>query len=321
MITVLIPMHSDSPYIEFTLDSILQQKLSTKFEVVLVFDRVPAHRKNYVKKYLNNFPTKFFDSTQPGLVSALNLGIMNTKNKYIARIDSDDLMIENRLQSQLNFMEDNRNVSVLGSQVEYIDEFNRVIGISNYPTSYRNIKQELPWNCCLAHPSVMLRTEALLKFGGYSNKYMHAEDYELWLRMFKSTEIRNLTEVLTRYRISSTQVSKINRLEQIYSTALIQKSFHLITNNNTEFLNNRKKVSKFGNNLVLSKIYFGFLSLKIDLRTCYLISKFKNQIITSLVYGVSLVLIHPLIAWFKIRRKFRSFGKWDKLFSGAKSNF
>lgn len=321
MITVLIPIYGDSPYIKFTLDSILQQKLSTKFEVVLVFDRVPAHRKNFVKKYLNNFPTRFFDSNQPGLVSALNLGILNTKNKYIARIDADDLMIENRLQSQLNFMEDNNNVSVLGSQVEYINEFNRTIGISNYPTSYQSIRQELPWNCCLAHPSVMLRTEALLKFGGYSNKYIHAEDYELWLRMFQSTEIRNLTEVLTRYRISSIQVSKINRLEQIYSTALIQKSFHLITKNNTEFFNNRKKVSKFGNNLVLSKIYFGSLSLKIDLRTRYLISKFKNQLFASLVYGVLLGLIHPLIAWFKIQRKFRSFGKWDKLFSRPKGNF
>jgi hypothetical protein len=235
--------------------------------------------------------------------------------------DADDLMIENRLQSQLNFMEDNKNVSVLGSQVEYINEFNRTIGISNYPTSYRSIRQELPWNCCLAHPSVMLRTEALLKFGGYSNKYIHAEDYELWLRMFQSTEIRNLTEVLTRYRISSTQVSRINRLEQIYSTSLIQKSFHLITNNNTEFFNNRKKVSKFGNNLVLSKIHFGSLSLKIDLRTRYLISKSKNQLFASLVYGVLLGLIHPLIAWFKIQRKFSSFGKWDKLYARTKSNF
>jgi len=321
MITVLIPMHNDSPYIKFTLDSILQQKLSTKFEVVLVFDRVPAHRKNFVKKYLHNFPARFFDSNQPGLVSALNLGILNIKNKYIARIDSDDLMIENRLQSQLNFMESNRNVSVLGSQVEYIDEFNRTIGISNYPTSYRSIKQELPWNCCLAHPSVMLRTETLLKFGGYSNKYMHAEDYDLWLRMFKSTEIRNLTEVLTRYRISSTQVSRINRLEQIYSTSLIQKSFHLITNNNTEYFKNRKKASKFDNNFLFSKIHFGSLSLKIDLRTCYLISKSKNQLFASLVYGVSLGLIHPLIAWYKIQRKFSSFGKWDKLYARTKSNF
>jgi glycosyltransferase involved in cell wall biosynthesis len=313
MITVLIPMGGDSPYIRFTLDSILQQKLSTKFEIVLVFDRVSVHRKNFVKKYLNNFPTRFFDSNQPGLVSALNLGILNTKNKYIARIDSDDLMLENRLQSQLNFMEDNKNVSVLGSQVEYIDELNRTIGISNYPVSYRSIRKELPWNCCLAHPSVMLRTATILKFGGYSNKYMHAEDYELWLRMFKSTEIRNLTEVLTKYRISSTQVSKINRLEQIYSTALIQKSFHLITNSNTEYFKNRKKVSKFGNNFVLSKIHFGSLSLKIDLRTRYLISKFENQLFTCLVYGVLLGLIHPLIAWFAIRRKFNSFGKWGTL--------
>jgi glycosyltransferase involved in cell wall biosynthesis len=312
VITVLVPMHGESPFIKFTLDSIYQQALSTNFELLLVFDRVPEYRKNFVKKYSENFPTKFYDSTQPGLVPALNLGINNTDSKYIARIDADDLMLENRLQIQLDFMELNDNVSVLGSQVEYINELNVTIGYSNYPTSYKSIRRELPWNCCLAHPSAMLRTETLKKHGGYSNKFKHAEDYELWLRMFESTEIRNLSGVLTKYRISSNQVSRVFRFEQIHSTAQLQKSFHLFTSKKSEQLRKSIKFHNLNNVIVFSKIYSILLNLRIDLRTLYLISKIKNKSLKFLVYGLLLCLIHPKLVWFRVYRAFDSTQIWHK---------
>jgi glycosyltransferase involved in cell wall biosynthesis len=150
------------------------------------------------------------ESDRPGISAALNLGISTTNSKYIARLDSDDLMQPSRLQIQALALEKNPTLACLGSQVEYIDQQGNTTGQSNLPTHAWQLKSMMPTLNCLMHPSVMIRRASLVSAGGYREYLDGVEDYNLWLRLLRFGSLENRKEYLTKYRRHSAQVSKAN---------------------------------------------------------------------------------------------------------------
>jgi hypothetical protein len=121
-----------------------------------------------------------------------------------------------RLKIQVDFLASNPLVGVLGTQITYIDEFGESKGFSNYPCGHLTIPQGDFRFCPIAHPSTMLKREIIEEVGKYQSFLSYkgqefAEDYYLWTRVSKITEIWNLNEPLTAYRQHLAQVSAVNR--------------------------------------------------------------------------------------------------------------
>jgi glycosyltransferase involved in cell wall biosynthesis len=155
---------------------------------------------------MENF--KVFVSKLPGISHALNLGIRESSGELIARIDADDLMRKDRLTLQNAFLEKHPEVVCVGSQVAKINVNEMVIGISCYPERNKQITKTLLFRNCIAHPSVMYRRSAILKVGGYRPEFDGVEDYDLWLRLSVTGQIRNLKTRLTSYRVWENQVTR-----------------------------------------------------------------------------------------------------------------
>lgn len=148
-------------------------------------------------------------------MSSLNRGGQYAKGRYIARIDSDDMMHESRLQKQVQFLEKqgNEDVALVGSHHYVINQQGKIVGLKQYPVSHDEINSVLLFQNPFSHPSVMMRA-AIAKKMRYSGKHPHAEDYHLWFRMLKKYKGGNIPEYLTYYRVHGNNVSVCNGKKQ-----------------------------------------------------------------------------------------------------------
>ena len=129
--------------------------------------------------------------------------------EFIARFDSDDIMQKNRLQKQLNFLESNPNISVVGSNLKIINDKNKEIGKREYPVSGKKLLINFTLRCGLAHPSVMFRLKDVISVGMYNKELKAAEDLDLWLRMIKKGfHFYNIQKPLIYYRKSEFRPKK-----------------------------------------------------------------------------------------------------------------
>jgi glycosyltransferase involved in cell wall biosynthesis len=182
-----------------------------EFELLIVLDRPSEATRSFVESLAKkDFELKVLESNQPGISAALNQGISTTESKYIARLDSDDLMQPTRLQIQMSELEKNPRLVCIGSQVEYINEEGKTTGHSSLPTSAWQVRSMMPTLNCLMHPSVMIRRSALVSAGGYREYLDGVEDYNLWLRLLRFGSLKNHKEYLTKYRQHPAQVTQAN---------------------------------------------------------------------------------------------------------------
>ncbi len=159
-----------------------------------------------------------------GFCEALNLGVEYASQKYILRIDPDDIMQTYRIERQFEFLENNSNVDVVGSNVIYFNsDTKKEVFKSNFPTQHSEIKKAfLKGEHGVQHPSTMIRTSVMKKFE-YHQQNVLAEDYEIFASMIKQGHLfANLPETLTKMRIHNKSASNNIRYETIKLTFAIR---------------------------------------------------------------------------------------------------
>lgn len=215
-----MPVYGPAPFLSQAIESVYQSQ-NVEIEFIIVLDR--CTNSDYLKLIGTNPPNieiKILVSEQPGIVPALNLGIINAGNEFIARLDADDLVISERFESQAKILTAFPEVVCLGTQLIFIDEQNKVLGHTRYPTKHKDVLRRMLYQNCIGHPSVMYRKSAVEKVGGYREILTGSEDYDLWLRLADIGEVRNLSQKLTKYRKSHFQfTNQISSRQQITESA------------------------------------------------------------------------------------------------------
>lgn len=151
-----------------------------------------------------------------GLSFCLHEGLLLCSNEIIFRMDSDDIMINNRIITQLKFMLNNPTCVLCGSNmISFINDKNE-IGRSSHPFTltwddYKILKSE--W--ILNHPTLCFKKSSVLEVGNYRRDLrMPFEDLDLELRILKKYKIvYNIQEPLLLYRTHNKQLSKNNNAE------------------------------------------------------------------------------------------------------------
>ena len=147
-----------------------------------------------------------------GTAHTLAYGVLSASSRVIARLDSDDSMSRSRLEIQLEELM-SRSLSLVGSNVYFMDGRSRVIGRSNVPLDHEAIGKWLRrgQNPFYA-PSTMFLRDDVLSVGNFNCSQTRAEDFELWCRTWKALKTGNLAQPLTYYRQHQQQssASKVN---------------------------------------------------------------------------------------------------------------
>jgi len=211
LVTVLLPVYNAEKYIKNSIESILNQTYC-KFLLLIINDGSIDQSLDIIKRYNDNRIKIINFNQNIGLIKALNIGLDNSKGKYIIRMDADDISELNRIEEQIKYMDSNPAIGVsgCGSRTfgESVNSWETL-----YPVEHDDIKVKLTHNTSLSHPTVIFN-RALLGSIRYNDKYQHIEDYELWVRIIDKFKIGNLNKVLLNYRIHSDQISTVYSGEQ-----------------------------------------------------------------------------------------------------------
>ncbi len=105
------------------------------------------------------------------------------QGQYIAIQDADDNSLPDRLLWEVEFMEKNPGVAVVGSAADWINSVGKYLLVSRPPTSHEEIKTAFLTSSPFVHTSVLMRREIFIQVGGYRKVLLYAEDYDLFARI------------------------------------------------------------------------------------------------------------------------------------------
>ncbi|MFY0651322.1 MAG: glycosyltransferase [Cyclobacteriaceae bacterium] len=192
--------YNNAQYLSESIESILHQS-HDNFEFIIIDDGSTDNSKEIIKEYADvDMRIKpHLHKINQGLVKCLNFGLKKSNGKYIARMDSDDISLPTRLETQLDFMEMHPEICLCGSAIEIFDANESRNHF--YATDHNHIKLRLLLNSEFAHPTVMIKKSIFDDYSFfYSSDYPAAEDYDLWVRISEKCTVANIRNVLLKHR-------------------------------------------------------------------------------------------------------------------------
>ena len=197
-ISVVMSVCNGEKYLRESVDSILNQSCKD-FEFIIINDGSIDGSLDILLEYQTaDNRILIVNQGNIGLTRSLNRGIKLAAGKYIARQDTDDKSLPERLEKQVRFLETNSDYFLVGTACKVIDQQSNIIGESNIPFFTDNDKLQAVINKFnpFFHSSVMFRNDISCLGCFYNPRYEYAQDYELWTRISKLYKVYNLPEVL-----------------------------------------------------------------------------------------------------------------------------
>lgn len=197
-------------YLKAAMDSVLAQTYPID-EIMLIEDGPLTEEQyalisDYQSKY-TNIRTFAFEKNQQ-LGRALAKGVELCSNELVARMDTDDIAMPDRIEKQVAYMNEHPEVHVLGGAIREFNDEGTTDRVKLMPKTQEEIVEYVKVRNPLNHMTVMFRRSAILEVGNYQH-FPFLEDYSLWSRMLsKGYQIRNLDEILVRARTSMALVKR-----------------------------------------------------------------------------------------------------------------
>ena len=229
-VSILVSSYNTrASYVKECLESIRGQLGPFGMEVVWINDGSTEMNTRLLRRHLEIFEgtTRFVrvkyeenvdesgNLVNKGIGYTLNRGVNLCTNEIIIKMDSDDVMVPSRVYKQMQYMMENKGCNIVGAQVKMFSTDTKVdigLGQTNHPTITWSEYMERRSHWFVNHPTICFRRSAALEAGNYSpTMRLMAEDFEFEMRMMKRFGvIHNMPEILLRYRIHESQVTRSN---------------------------------------------------------------------------------------------------------------
>lgn len=209
LLTVVLPVRNAAAYLQRALDSLRAQTFD-RFTVLAIDDSTDASWE--ILQGVRDPRFSAIRGKARGLAHTLNEGLALAATPYVARMDADDRSMPERFARQLEALEADPRLLLVGSPARVIDAADAPIGQMVALTDDAAIRRALAVMNCFVHGSVVFRREAALRAGGY--RPMFAEDYDLWRRVAERGRVANTAEVLYEWRATPSGAGRKRRAEQ-----------------------------------------------------------------------------------------------------------
>ncbi len=198
IVSVVLPVRDGAAHLAPAVQSILVQTLAD-IELIVIDDGSTDATPAVLASFSD--PRLIVHRQPPlGLVAALNAGIAMARGRYIARMDADDMSRPGRLMAQAARLDAAPGVAVLGGAMQVIAADGRPLRTIHPPADAALTHAALSQRNVIAHPTIMMRRDAVLAAGLYRPAFGAAEDYDLWLRLRERHRLLNMAEIVLDYR-------------------------------------------------------------------------------------------------------------------------
>lgn len=229
LVSVVMAVYNTSEtWLRKSIESILNQTYK-EIEFIIVLDCPTDNSSDIVMEYAeaDRRIIVLRNETNMGLVHSLNRGLAKAKGKYIARMDSDDIAFEDRIEKQLRYSTDQK-MDILGARIIRIDEDDKEITGASKIYNSAQVAAILRYQDCVPHPTWFVRAEAYRKLCGY-REVKSCEDYDLLLRAkYNGFRIGCHEEPLLYYRVNTAGITATNRLRQFLTACFLQNHYNRI---------------------------------------------------------------------------------------------
>lgn len=207
LVSVVIPYYKHYEYIELTVESVFNQ-LYKNIELIIVDDGSNDGDRDVLEELKHKYPFKLFRKDNGGISSALNFAIRESRGEYISIIGSDDIMMNNRVQEQVEILNNNADLSGCSSYVERIDKQGLFLNNKNpQPRGILGFNYFYSNKFYFPAPAAMYRVSALEDVGCFSEA-VAIEDWDLLLKLTsKGHKLMLDDKILTKYRIHASTSS------------------------------------------------------------------------------------------------------------------
>lgn len=204
LVSIGIPFYNSENYLEDAIKSVTKQTYSN-WELTLIDDGSSDFSLDIARRYeaQDDRISVVSDGENLGLPKRLNQLSKLSKGYYYARMDADDIMHHNRLKKQIEYLESNPEIDLLGSGLIAIDNQNNITGIRK--GSFLNnvtLQMVIKMTWCV-HPTITGKLE-WFKNNPYDESLRRAQDYELWIRTVDKSNFVRLKNPYLFYREAST---------------------------------------------------------------------------------------------------------------------
>lgn len=210
-VSVILATRNGAQHLGEAIASVLGQKFRD-FEIVVIDDAsADLEVEKIIKSFMDGRIRYHKNEKNLGYTAASNVGLDLARGEYVARIDDDDVWLnENKLSEQVEFLDAHPDYVVVGTNAVIVartDE--RELERTDFPTDDAEIRKIILNFNPLVHCSVLFRREAVLQAGGYDAvNFPFVQDYDLWLRLAGCGKIANLPEIMVKRRARTLREEK-----------------------------------------------------------------------------------------------------------------
>ncbi|MBE6138497.1 MAG: glycosyltransferase [Firmicutes bacterium] len=222
LVSIIMGIYNCGNYLESSIESIINQTYNN-WELIMCDDGSKDNTLKIAQKYEKQYPKKIKvikNKQNMGLNYTLNHCLEYASGDYIARQDGDDISLPERLEKEMEFLQQHPEYSLVSSNMIFFDE-NGDWGESK---NFGEVKKEnFIKGSPICHAPCIMKREALLSVGGYSvdSKLLRVEDYHLWFKFYiNGYKCYNLSESLYKMRDDSNAFKRRNFKNRINETRL-----------------------------------------------------------------------------------------------------
>jgi len=189
-VSVIIPYYDGAAWLPKSVKSVLEQQ-KVILELIIVDDGSLVSPKQIVDSF-NDSRIILITKKHSGKGATVNLGVKNAKADIICILDQDDIMMPNRLKTQLDFINKSKNADVVYSDYEWVSKDGQLIDrfIGKQATNHEMLRSLSKGASLISMQTMLIRKNSYLKIGGFSEdiKLTGLDDAEFFVRLLISDQ-------------------------------------------------------------------------------------------------------------------------------------
>lgn len=213
LVSVICISYNHAAFVRESLESVMHQTYSP-VELIIVDDASTDQSATIIKDWLSSHPqVRFFPLNENGgNCRAFNRALKEAKGKYVIDLSADDVLLAQRIERGVSFLESHPEVGVQFSDAELIDSEGKRLGVHSERFPHDTIPQgrifrEVLSRYFINSPTMMIRKSLLDELGGYDDSLTY-EDFDFWVRSTPRTQYAYLPEALVRRRVLCSSMGK-----------------------------------------------------------------------------------------------------------------